>query len=216
MKNLLKPVFMLALLFAGTAMAQPALFVEGTHYDTLAKPVRTANPNKIEVTEIFWYGCPHCYRFETLLDNWIPKLPSDVAFVRSPGMWNPMMETHAQIFYTEQALGCFDKTHKAIFDAIQLQNNRLDTKELARALFVKQGIDPAAFDKAWDSFAVTSGVKQAQARMKEYGVNGVPAFIVNGKYRVSGREGVMSEAAMHEEMLKIVDFLIAKERAARK
>ena len=105
MKNLLKPLFLLALLFAGTAMAQPALYIEGTHYEALDKPVRTADPNKIEVAEVFWYGCPHCYAFEPLLESWVGKLPSDVAFVRSPGMWNSMMETHAQIYYVEQALG---------------------------------------------------------------------------------------------------------------
>ena len=67
MKTLLKPLFLLALLFAGSVMAQPALYVEGTHYEALDKPVRTVDPNKIEVTEVFWYGCPHCYAFEPLL-----------------------------------------------------------------------------------------------------------------------------------------------------
>ncbi len=211
MKTLLKPLFLLALLFAGSVMAQPALYVEGTHYELLDKPVRTVDPNKVEVTEVFWYGCPHCYAFEPLLESWVAKLPSDVAFVRSPGMWNAMMETHAQIYYVEQALGSFDKTHKAVFDAFHQKRNYLETQDAIRALFVEQGVDPAAFDKAWSSFAVTSAVKQAATRMREYGVNGVPNLIVNGKYRVSSGDAVTTQA----DMLKVVDFLIAKERSAK-
>jgi thiol:disulfide interchange protein DsbA len=211
MKNLLKPLFLLALLVAGTAMAQPALYIEGTHYEALDKPVRTADPNKIEVAEVFWYGCPHCYAFEPLLESWVGKLPSDVAFVRSPGMWNSMMETHAQIYYVEQALGSFDKTHKAVFDAFHQKRNYLETQEAVRELFVAQGIDPAAFDKAWTSFQVTSAVKQAGVRMREYGVNGVPNLIVNGKYRVSSGDAVTTQA----DMLKVVDFLVAKERSSK-
>ena len=213
MLKLIKPLFTLAMLFlAGTVMAQPVLYVEGTHYETIAKPVRTIDPNKVEVTEVFWYGCPHCYAFEPLLENWVSKLPSDVAFVRSPGMWNAMMQTHAQIFYTEQALGSFDKTHKLVFDTIQQQHNPLTTKESVRQLFVTKNINPDDFDKAWDSFSVKTAVKQAEARMKDYGVNGVPNLIVNGKYRVSNNDAVTS----HAQILQIADFLIAKERASLK
>ena len=209
MKTLLKPILFLTALFAGAAMAQPALYVEGTHYETLDKPVRTADPNKVEVTEVFWYGCPHCYAFEPLLESWVAKLPADVVFNRSPGMWNAMMETHAKIFYVEQALGSFDKTHKVIFDTIHQKHNYLETQDAIREVFVAQGVDAAAFDKAWTSFQVTSNVKQASTRMREYGVNGVPNLIVNGKYRVSSGDAVKTQA----DMLKVVDYLIAKERA---
>ncbi|MES2604021.1 MAG: thiol:disulfide interchange protein DsbA/DsbL [Pseudomonadota bacterium] len=208
MRTIIKPFILLALLFAGSAMAQ-SLYVEGTHYETLDKPVRTVDPNKVEVTEVFWYGCPHCYAFEPLLESWLRELPSDVAFVRMPGMWNALMETHARIFYVEQALGSFDKTHKVVFDAFHQKQNYLQTQEACRELFVAQGIDPAAFDKAWTSFSVTSSVKQAGTRMREYGVNGVPNLIVNGKYRVSSGDAVVTQA----DMLKVVDYLIAKERA---
>ncbi len=209
MKTLLKPFLLLALLFTSSVFAQPSLYVEGTHYETIAKPVRTADPAKIEVAEVFWYGCPHCYAFEPLLESWMAKLPADVAFVRSPGMWNAMMETHAQIYYVAQNLGVLDKTHEVVFDAIHQKQNYLQTPEAVRALFVEQGVDPAAFDKAWASFGVTSAVKQAGTRMREYGVNGVPNLIINGKYRVSAGDAVATQA----DMLKVADFLIAKERS---
>jgi thiol:disulfide interchange protein DsbA len=209
MKTLTKTLFALALLFSGASfVSAQALYVDGTHYDTISEPVRTADPNKIEVTEVFWYGCPHCYAFEPLLESWVAKIPADVAFVRSPGMWDELMNTHAQIFYTEMELGVFDKMHSIVFNEIQQKRNYLQTADEIRALFVANGIAAADFDKAWASFQVNSGVRQADTRMRAYGVRGVPNMIVNGKYRVTTTEAVPT----HADMLKVVDFLIAKER----
>ncbi len=207
-----KTLVALVLLFSGAALvsAQPALYLEGTHYETIAEPVRTVDPNKIEVTEIFWYGCPHCYAFEPLLDSWVVKIPSDVVFVRSPGMWNDLMKTHAQIYFAAMELGVIDKIHSQAFSAIHQQGNYLETQDAIRELFVAQGVAAADFDKAWGSFTVTSGVRQADTKMRDYGVRGVPNLIVNGKYRVTVNDSVTSQA----DMLKIVDFLIAKERSS--
>jgi len=203
---------LLAALFMGvvaTVNAQPALYVEGTHYETIASPVRTADPNKIEVTEIFWYGCPHCYAFEPLISSWEEKLPSDVAFVRSPGMWNQTMEIHAQIFYAAEALGFTGKIHDVAFNEIHRNRNYLQTEEVVKDMFVNAGVAPDAFDKAWKSFSVTSAVKRAGTRMRDYGVRGVPSMVVNGKYLVS----VGGPVATQTDLLKIVDFLVQKEKS---
>jgi len=203
---------LLAALFLGvvaTVNAQPALYVEVTHYETIASPVRTADPNKIEVTEIFWYGCPHCYAFEPLISSWEEKLPSDVAFVRSPGMWNQTMEIHAQIFYAAEALGVTGKIHDVAFNEIHRNRNYLQTEEVVKDMFVNAGVAPDAFDKAWKSFSVTSAVKRAGTRMRDYGVRGVPSMVVNGKYLVS----VGGPVATQTDLLKIVDFLVQKEKS---
>ncbi len=192
-----------------TVNAQPSLYVEGTHYEIIATPVRTADPNKIEVTEIFWYGCPHCYAFEPLISSWEEKLPSDVAFVRSPGMWNQTMEVHAQIFYAADALGVTNKIHDVAFNEIHRNRNYLQTEEAVKDMFVKEGVAPDAFDKAWNSFSVTSAVKRAGTRMRDYGVRGVPSMVVNGKYLVS----VGGAVATQTDLLKIVDFLVQKEKS---
>lgn len=212
MKTLTKTLFALVLLFSGAALvsAQPALYVEGTHYDAIAEPVRTVDPNKIEVTEVFWYGCPHCYAFEPLLESWVAKLPADVVFVRSPGMWDDLMKIHAQIFYTATELGVFDKVHSVAFNEIHQKRNYLQTQDAIRAMFVGQGVAAADFDKAWASFQVNSAVRQADTRMRAYGVRGVPNLIVNGKYRITTSGAVPTQA----DMLKVVDFLVAKERGS--
>ncbi len=208
MKFLSKSLILLALLGVTTVFAQPALYVEGTHYEVIEKPVRTADPNKVEVTEVFWYGCPHCYAFEPLIKSWEEKLPSDVAFVRSPGIWSAAMEVHAQIYYVGEALGALDKVHGATFDAIHQKGNYLEDGEAVKALFVAQGVSAEDFDKTWDSFAMTSAVKKAATRMREYGVSSVPCLIVNGKYMITINDGVTTQA----DMLKVVDYLVGKER----
>ena len=202
---------LLATLLGGTvsAFAQPALYVEGTHYEKIANPVRTADPNKIEVTEIFWYGCPHCYAFEPLISSWEEKLPSDVAFVRSPGMWNATMRVHAQIYYAAEALGVREKMHSIIFNEIHQKQNYLQTADAVKAVFVREGVSADDFDKAWNSFSVSSAVNRADTRMKAYKVSGVPSMVVNGKYLVSAGGAVTTQA----DLLKIVDFLVQKERS---
>jgi thiol:disulfide interchange protein DsbA len=211
MKMFTKTLLLVAMIFgvAATVSAQPSLYVEGTHYEIIANPVRTADPNKIEISEIFWYGCPHCYAFEPLITSWEEKLPSDVAFVRSPGMWNQTMEIHAQIYYAAEALGVTGKIHDVAFNEIHQRRNYLQTEDAIKDMFVSQGVAPADFDKAWKSFSVSSAVKRANTRMRDYGVRGVPSIVVNGKYLVSVGGAVPTQT----DMLKIVDFLVQKERS---
>ena len=211
MKLFTKTLLLVAMIFgvAATVSAQPSLYVEGTHYEIIAHPVRTADPNKIEISEIFWYGCPHCYAFEPLITSWEEKLPSDVAFVRSPGMWNQTMEIHAQIYYAAEALGVTGKIHDVAFNEIHQRRNYLQTEDAIKDMFVSQGVAPADFDKAWKSFSVSSAVKRANTRMRDYGVRGVPSIVVNGKYLVS----VGGVVPTQTDMLKIVDFLVQKERS---
>lgn len=209
MNRLAKFSFLLALLASAGAIAQPAMYVEGTHYVTLEDPVRTSDPNKIEVAEVFWYGCGHCYAFEPLIESWEAKLPADVEFVRSPVIWDRATETHARVFYTAETLGVVDKVHGKIFDEIHQRRNNLLTEDAIRELFVANGVDGAEFDKAWKSFGTSSAVNKAKSRVTEYGVRGVPALIVNGKYRITG-----AADTTRADQLKIADFLVAKERGA--
>ncbi|MDT8399095.1 MAG: thiol:disulfide interchange protein DsbA/DsbL [Pseudomonadales bacterium] len=204
-------IFCLASLpFGASVNAQPAIYVDGTHYETLDTPVRTSDPAKIEVTEIFWYGCPHCYAFEPLLHSWTEQLPADVTFVRSPGMWNQMMEVHAQIYYVAEAMGVLDKIHDLAFNEIHQRGNYLQNQGQVKALFVSQGVNGDDFDKTWKSFAISSKVKQASTKMRDYGVRGVPSMVVNGKYRVTAGGALATQA----DVLKVVDFLVQKERKA--
>ena len=185
-------------------------YVEGTHYDLITPAVRTADPGKIEVAEFFWYGCGHCYTFEPMIEQWKKSLPDDVDFQGSPAIWNAQMELHARAFYAAQVLGVLDTMHLVLFQAMNVDRKRLSSEAELAALFTANGVSAEDFGKAFNSFGVSSQVRQANARARAAKITGTPALMVNGKYHVSTRK-----AGSQANMLKVAEFLIEKERAAK-
>ena len=200
--------FLLLMPLALPSFAQIETYIAGTHYTELGPPVNTNDSSKIEVLEAFWYGCSHCFRFEPLIENWEASIPADVDFGRFPAMWNALMEIHAQVYYTAEAMDALDTVHEHIFNAINVEGNRLQNEDQIGALFAKHGINEDEFSKTFNSFSVRTKVKQAKQRMKDYEVRSTPNMIVNGKYLVTTGENVRTQA----EMLEVVDFLVEKER----
>ena len=201
---------MVSLLACADGQTPASKYREGEHYVALSQPVRTGNPDKIEVTEVFWYGCGHCYTFEPLIRKWKANLSDDVEFVASPAMWNRNMETHARAFYTAKALGVLPKLHEPLFKALNIEKKRLLDADEISELFVAHGVDADQVAKTFDSFGVSSQVKQAAARARGYQITGTPELVVDGTYRVSARK-----AGSQAEMLRVVDYLITKRRAER-
>lgn len=194
-----------------TRQAPPATAVNGEGFVRIAQPVRTADQSKIEVTEVFWYGCSHCFDFEPMVHAWAKQLPDDVVFVQSPAMWNELMVLHAQAFYTAKALNVLEQVHQPMFDEINLNKNPLRDRDAIEKLFLAHtNLDAELFRKTFDSFGVKSQVRQADARARSYGIAGTPELIVNGKYRVTGRA-----AGSKANMLKVAEQLIEQERAAQ-
>ena len=185
-------------------------FEEGTHYEVISPAVRTANPEKIEVAEYFWYGCGHCYTFEPVVTQWKKTLADDVEFRGSPAVWNPKMELHARAFYTAEALGVLGTMHPVIFQAMNVDRKRLGSEEEIAELFTTNGVSAEDFGKAFNSFGVTSQVRQANSRARAAKITGTPSLVVNGKYNISTRQ-----AGSQANMLKIAEYLIEKERATK-
>ncbi len=185
-------------------------FVDGTHYVTFDVPVNTRDSSKVEVIEAFWYGCSHCFRFEPLVENWKANAPDDVDFMRFPALWNGLMEIHAQIYYTAEALDVVDIVHEPVFNAINLEGNRLQNERQIAALFAEHGIDPEQFSRAFNSFGVRTKVNQAKSRMSDYRIQSTPNMIVNGKYLITTGADVPTQ----QMMLDVVDFLVDRERAS--
>jgi protein dithiol oxidoreductase (disulfide-forming) len=184
-------------------------FKEGTDYTLLSKAMVTRDPKKVEVIEFFWYGCPHCFALEPKLEAWAAKLPSHVDFWRSPVVWGPPKEIHAQVYYMAESLGMLDKTHKAFFDAVHAAQEKSKSADVyttdaeLKAFFKTFGVEGDKFDQNFKSFTVISKMKQADARTRGYAIQGVPTLVVNGKYAV---QGSMPKA------LEVVDYLIQKEK----
>lgn len=205
-------VALLGLVFSLSACAQESAdkYKEGQHYVVLEQPVRTTDPSKIEVTEVFAYSCPHCFDFEPLLHAWEKQQAADVYLVQTHAMWNPQMETLVRGYYTSVALKLKEQTHMAVFKALHLERKSLNNAEQWADFFATYGVDKAKALSTYNSFGVTSQIKQAEARARSYKITGTPEMVVDGKYRISSRM-----AGGHAEMLKVVDFLVAKIRAER-
>ncbi|MGD8672756.1 MAG: thiol:disulfide interchange protein DsbA/DsbL [Thiogranum sp.] len=186
-----------------------AAFKEGVEYQKLDSPQPTSTGDKIEVMELFWYGCPHCYHLEPELNDWLKHKPDDVVFVRVPAVLGPSWELLARAYYTADLLGVLDKIHEPLFDHIHKDRKMIRNAADLKAFFMEQGVSSADFDKTFNSFAVITKTNRSTEVRNLYGVTGVPTLVVNGKYRTTG-----TLAGGNEKMLQVVDFLIGKERAA--
>lgn len=204
-------VLALGLAFLSLGPVRAESFDEGINYVRLTAPQPTSDPGKIEVLELFWYGCPHCYHLEPLLNDWVAKLPKDVVFVRMPAVLSPRWEILARAFYTAELLGVHDKIHAQLFKAIHEGKQRFDNEDQLAKFFVAQGVDEKEFRDTFKSFGVAAKVNRARQMTQRYGIDGVPSLIINGKFRTSA-----GEAGSHENMLKVADQLIEEERAASK
>lgn len=192
------------LLLLGAAFARAEDLVEGRHYERIAPPQPTeAADGKVEVVEVFWYGCPHCYDFEPYVNEWVRNARAEVAFRRVPAIFRRNWVPHARAFYAAEELGVLERLHPAIFEAIHERHQRLLDAEEIGALFEAHGVSRADFDRAWSSFAVEAKVRQAMALTRGYGITGVPTMVIGGKYRSTG-----SLAGGYPELLKIVDRLV--------
>jgi len=203
--NLKHLAWVCLLLFFSCAQAEE--YVQGRHYQILDNPTVTRNPSKIEVVEVFWFGCNHCYALESYIQPWKKDLPNDVDFWKSHITWNAQAETHARLFYSAKALGIEEKAIPAAFTAIWREGRNLLGNSEIEYFFKGFGIEKERYLSVSNSFGVNNAVKQANNRMREWAVTGVPTIIVNGKYKVSGTREIGTS-----KLLEVVDFLIEKER----
>jgi len=208
MLNKLIPAFLFSFM-----LYLPTLVVaeeETKGYQSLAAAQPTQNPDKVEVMEFFWYGCPHCYSLEPELNAWLKKKPDNVEFIRQPAVFNDTWGKHAKAYFVAEALGVVDEVHSDLFDAIQNKKQKLDNESDLRAFFVAHGVDKEKFKEAYNSFAVDAKMRQAPVIAGRYGITGVPTIIINGKYMTSG-----PIAGSHEKMLEVMDQLIKQESQAK-
>ncbi len=183
--------------------ATPPPFEEGKDYVRLSTPVPTDTPDKIEVVEMFWYGCPHCFDLEPSVREWLKHKPDNVVFVRIPVAFGANWEPGARAYYAAEALGVLDQIHQPLFDAIHREKRKLNNEDELAAFFAEHGVDQDAFRKAYSSFQTETQLRRGNQLAQRYGVRGVPAVIVNGKYDVRS-----------PRMFEVVDFLIVQEAAA--
>jgi thiol:disulfide interchange protein DsbA len=201
MKKLLA---IMMLMISASAMAEPQA---GNEYVPVVQVLPTDNPNKIEVTEIFWYGCPHCYQLEPQLSAWVKKLPGDVVFKRVPGVPRPDWAPMAKAYFTLEDLGLVEKLHGALFDAIHKERvlKPNDDQATINWLTNKSGLDRKKIEDTYNSFSTNSKVMRAAQIFRASGATGVPSLVIDGKYITSG-----TMAGGNDALLETAQYLINK------
>ncbi len=190
----------------------PGKWQAGVNYNLLvpAQPTSVA-PGKVEVTEVFWLACPHCYAFEPFLRSWLKSKPGYVEFVRVPVMWQAVHKSHAHLYYTLEALGRDDLVAKA-FETIASRHELMvggseeETLKLQQAFATGNGVSADDFAKAYNSFSVNSNLQRATEITQRYQVQGVPFIIVNGKYTTD-----IAMAGGEAKLIELINDLTAAE-----
>jgi len=206
--NKLVLALLMAFTFALPAAAEQ--YVEGVQYTELFQRQPVVTGDKIEVRELFWYGCPHCFDFEPDLNTWRKSMPKDAAFVRMPAVLRDNWEPHARAYYAFQALGVTDKLHSVLFDAIHVKKEKLFDADALADFAAAHGIDRKAFLDAYNSFGVDSEVRKAKLLGRQYEADGVPTIIVDGRYRTTAHM-----AGGFDQLVKLMDYLVAKAKQER-
>ena len=201
------------LLLSFTSLTMSAAFADapkvGTEFEAVAQAISTENPAKIEVMEIFWYGCPHCYHMEEPLNAWVKKLPSDVYFKRMPGLPNASWAPMAKTFYAMETLGVGEKLHTKLFEAVHKTKTLNPTDEAAAIEWVtaQSGLDKLKVEQAFKSFSTNTSLNRAAQIFRASGATGVPTLVIDGKYITSA-----TQAGGNEQALKVADYIIGNVR----
>lgn len=194
-------------LYAASDLVEGIDVTLGQEYELITPPLPAGRDGKVEVVELFWYGCPHCDRFDPMIAKWRQSNADYIEFAHLPAIFNNQQwRLHAQTFYAAESMGVAEQLHTPLFDAMHRDKRPLGTDEQVFDFVAARGIDRQVFKKAFNSFTVKAKVARAADLTRRYGITGVPVFIVNGKYRVDG-----PMAKSYENLLRVVDFLAEKE-----
>lgn len=182
----------------------------GRDFEKTAQVIPTANPAKIEVNEIFWYGCIHCYHMDPVLEAWAKKLPADVVFKRTPGLPNPSWAPMAKAFYTLEELKLLEKLHTPLFDAAHKQKalNPTDEKAVIDWITKQSGLDRVKVEEHFKSFSMNNKLNRAAQTFKASGATGVPSLVIDGQYITSS-----TMVGGNEQALRVTDYIVSNIRA---
>jgi len=185
--------------------------VPGTDYQVLDPRAPVEAPaGKIEVVEFFWYNCPHCATLEPTLNEWVKRLPKDVAFRRVPRRFADGEVPQQQLYYALESMGLVDKLHAKVFAAVHGERRNLNQPQAIAEWVAAQGVDKAKFMDQFNSFTVVTKAKKAAQLQNAYRVDGVPALGVAGRFLTDGQM-----AGSNERALQVVESLMADVRAGR-
>ncbi len=188
--------------------AQQQGYAAGKHYTLIEPVVRTqAAPGEVEVVEVFSYACPHCYRFQPHIDEWLETKPNYVEFRRVPAQFNATYQVFARAYVTADMVGVVEQSHAPMFAAIHEQKRAFRSMEDIADFYADFGADKGQFLSTAESFAVVTRLNKEAKDTRDYGIRGTPSLVVAGKYLISANEQVPT----HADMIKIMQYLVQQE-----
>ena len=199
----------LLLASACTAQSSTAPYTEGNEYVTLPAPQqRLGSEGKVEVVEVFSYGCIHCAQFAPAAEKLRKQLPAGVTFKLLPAPFSAEWLPYARAYYAAKQLGVVERTHMALFDAKFAQHYPINSIDELADFYAREGVDRAEFLRVATSPEATAKLKEDLALIQKWQVDGTPTIVVNGKYRV---------AAVHsfDEMVAVTQWLVKRELAGK-
>ncbi len=181
---------------------------EGRDYVVVNPPLGIDTPGKIEVSEYFWYGCPHCFHFEPAIKQWLKTQPKDVVLRYVAVPLNPAWAPGSKLYYTLEAMGAEEKLRTDVFTAIHVERSLSPNDERAFPAWVaKKGIDAVKFSEVYASFTVQSKVQRAMQLGQGARIDGTPSVVINGRYRIVEPGGLSAE-----RFAEVADVLVARAR----
>jgi thiol:disulfide interchange protein DsbA len=192
-------------------VAAPLKLVEGDQYRTLAAAEPVTTGKKIEVLEVFSYGCIHCYEFEPALRAWHKTMPADAQLVLMPATFNSSFALFARGYYTAEALGLVEKTHEQVFDALWKSGFQVNDIEQLGNLYLRLGVDREKFMSTASSMGIDAALNTATLKSKRLKLEGTPTIYVDGRYELL-RNGNVSDAEVGQRINALIDMA----RAARR
>jgi thiol:disulfide interchange protein DsbA len=206
--NRLVLIATLALAAAAPQAAEP---VEGKDYIRINPAVPTSDASKIVVTEYFSYQCPHCFTFARPFAAWAAGLPEDVKADRAAvSIGHASWAAAGQAFYALSAMKVVPAIDDAFFGAIHRERRKLGDEAAIAAWVAGQGIDRAAFEKAYRSFSVQLQTKRAEEMSRKVRLPSVPSLVVDGRYLVP-----IADDGDFQDQLALVNALIERARRER-
>ena len=195
---------------AKSAAPAPAPYTEGKQYVVLPAPHQRYSPEgKVEVAEVFSYGCIHCAQFAPLAQQLRKSLPKGAVLKLVPAPFSAEWLPFARAYYAADKLGVVERTHLALFQAKFDAHYPINTMGELADFYAREGVDRAAFMAAATSPAATAKLKGDLLLIQQWGVDSTPTMVVNGKYRITG-------VSSHEEMAAVALWLAKRELSGGK
>ena len=178
----------------------------GKDYSMVDNPLPIKKDGVVEVAEAFWYGCNHCYSFESTINNWDAGKPDYVKFSKMPITWSQIHQLHASLYHTIEALKLDKGAHTAVFTTIHKENNFLASQKSVVKFLSKLGVSEDKAKQYLNSFGIKQKVSRDNQLSKQLRITSVPMIIVDGKYIIESKPS-------RQEMLEVLDYVIELQKS---